>query len=440
MESFFEQNKIVGLTKQEAASRLEAEGYNMLPSSKPRSVLQIAFEVVREPMFLLLLACGILYLISGDKEEALMLLGFVFVVMGITFYQERKTERALEALKDLSSPRALVIRDGNKERISGREVVRGDIMLLSEGDRVPADAIILSSLNFHVDESLLTGESIPVRKTVAAEPCEMDRPGGDDTPFAFSGTLVVKGQAIVEAKATGINTEIGKIGKALQTVESERTPLQRQTGRIVRNFALIGLSLCIIIVVTYGLTRGNWLDGFLAGLSLAMAMLPEEFPVVLTIFLALGAWRISKAKVLTRRIPAVETLGSATCLCVDKTGTLTLNKMSVKELFVAGSYLDIGHDHLSLPEQFHEIVEYSLLASPTDPFDPMERAMKELGDRTLINTEHVHRNWTLLREYPLSKEILAMTRVWRSPNEQDFVVATKGAPEAIADLCHLTIK
>lgn len=433
-----EPGQVKGLSGEEAAKRLAEEGYNSLPTSKKRGVLHIAFEVAREPMFLLLLACGTLYLISGDMEEALMLLGFVFVVMGITFYQERKTERALEALRDLTSPRALVIRDGVKERIAGREVVRGDILLLAEGDRIPADAVLLTSVNLSVDESLLTGESIPVRKSSGSASADMPRPGGDNTPFVFSGTLVVKGQAIAETKAIGIQTEIGKIGKALQSLETENTPLQRETGRLVRNFAIVGLLLCLAVVVVYGLTRGDWMTGFLAGLSLAMAMLPEEFPVVLTIFLALGAWRISLAKVLTRRIPAVETLGSATVLCVDKTGTLTMNRMSVSELYAAGQFHKMATIPDSLPHAFHEVVEYAILASPADPFDPMERAMKELGELTLANTEHIHNDWRFLREYPLTNEMLAMTRVWCSPDRQDYLVAAKGAPEAIANLCHLS--
>lgn len=434
------QTQLQGLSKEEVSKRLAEEGYNTLPSAKPRGLIHIALEVIKEPMFLLLLACGSLYLISGDTEEALMLLGFVFVVMGITFYQERKTERALEALRDLTSPRALVIRDGVKERIAGREVVRGDLLLLAEGDRVPADAVLVSGVNLSVDESLLTGESIPVRKRNLPEGAEltMAAPGGDDSPFLYSGTMIVKGQGIAEARATGIRTEIGKIGKALQTVETEDTPLQKETGRLVRTFAVIGLLLCVAVVVTYGLTRGDWLKGFLAGLSLAMAMLPEEFPVVLTIFLALGAWRISRAKVLTRRIPAVETLGSATVLCVDKTGTLTMNRMSVRELYANGLYYSFSTTPEALPHEFHEVVEYSMLASPSDPFDPMEKAMKELGELTLANTEHVHDNWTLLREYPLTSDMLAMTRVWQSPDLLEYVVAAKGAPEAIANLCHLT--
>jgi Ca2+-transporting ATPase len=429
---------INGLSEKEASVRLSSEGYNELPSSTQRSIFDIAFEVAREPMFLLLVACGVIYLFLGDLQEAIMLLGFVFVVVGITLYQERKTERALEALRDLSSPRALVIRDGKQKRIAGREVVRGDIIVLFEGDRVPADAVLLSCINFSIDESLLTGESAPVRKSACSGIPVMTKPGGEDLPCVYSGTLVVKGQGIATVQAIGANTEIGKIGKALQSLEIEETPLQKETGTIVRNLAGIGLFFCLLIIVVYGLTRDSWLNGFLAGITLAMALLPEEFPVVLTIFLALGAWRISLKRVLTRRVPAVETLGSATVLCVDKTGTITQNRMSVSTVYAKGSFYDA--DNLiqgDIPEAFHEVIEYSILASQKDPFDPMEKAFRDLGDKVLSRTEHLHEDWTLVQEYPLSNGLMALSHVWKSPTGSEYVIAAKGSPESIADLCHL---
>ncbi|MDA8306054.1 MAG: cation-translocating P-type ATPase [Deltaproteobacteria bacterium] len=431
--------KFAGLTEQKVANRLKEEGYNELPSSKPRSIFTIAFEVIREPMFLLLLACGVIYLILGDLEEALVLLGFVLVVMGITLYQERKTERALEALRDLSSPRALVVRDGEVKRIPGREVVRDDILVLAEGDRVPADAAILSCTSLSTDESLLTGESAPVRKVACGEVIpETALPGGDDLPFVYSGTLVVQGQGIACVRATGPRTELGKIGKALQTVDIEGTPLQRETGRLVRYLACSGIFLCALVIIVYGLTRADWLNAFLAGITLAMAMLPEEFPVVLTIFLALGAWRISQKNVLTRRVPAVESLGAATVLCVDKTGTLTINRMSVTRVFARGGFYSFkNHGSEPLPEAFHELVEFAILAGQNAPFDPMERALKKMGERYLGQTEHIHRDWVLVQEYPLSRSLLSLCHVWRAPGNNDYVIAAKGAPEAIVDLCHL---
>ena len=427
-----------GLSEKDVSQRLQKYGYNELPSSKSRSVFATAWDVVREPMFLLLLACGTIYLILGDVQEALMLLGFVFVVLGITLYQERKTERALEALRDLSSPRALVIRGGERKRIAGREVVPDDLVVLAEGDRVPADSVVLSCTNLSTDESLLTGESVPVRKIVWDGVREMTRPGGEDLPFIFSGTLIVQGQGIAKVRSTGLHTEMGSIGKALQTVPVEGTRLQKEVGQLVQRIAIVGLTLCLIVIVVYGVTRGNWLQGFLAGITLAMALLPEEFPVVLTIFLALGAWRLSKMNVLARRVPVIETLGSATVLCVDKTGTLTVNRMSIRKLSVDGTVHNVEQQAGEvLPESLHEIVEFGILASQRDPFDPMEKAFHDLGNLRLAETEHLHADWTLEREYSLSPELLAMSHVWKSPTGNDFVLATKGAPEAIVDLCHL---
>jgi Ca2+-transporting ATPase len=428
---------LTGLSSEQAAQALTAEGPNELPSSPTHGIAATVLGVLKEPMFLLLLACGMIYLVLGDLQEALMLLGFVVVIMGITIYQEQKTENTLEALRDLSSPRALVLRDGERKRIAGREVVRGDLIVLAEGDRVPADAVVLWSLNLSVDESLLTGESVSVRKQPGDPAEDMPRPGGEDSPFVFSGTLVVHGQGVAAVKATGPDSEIGRIGKALQAVEQEQTPLQRETGSIVRSVFLGALLLCAVVVVVYGFTRGDWLEGVLSGVTLAMAILPEEFPVVLTIFLALGAWRISRKNVLARRMAAVETLGSASVLCTDKTGTLTQNRMKIRMLRVAGETLDLGDGQGALPEAFHELVEYGILASQEDPFDPMEKALQEVGKRTLTDTEHLHENWTLVQQYPLSRELLALSHVWKSVSGAGYVVATKGAPEAIGDLCHL---
>ena len=436
---------VTGLSDEEAERRLSEEGYNEIAATARRHILRIAWDVASEPMFLLLVSAGILYLGLGDRKQAIILMSFVMVVIGITFYQERRAERALEALRDLSSPRANVIRSGEQKRIAGRDVVRGDTVLLAEGDRVPADASLLMCTNLTVDESLLTGESIPVRKAGdVTGGTDMVRPGGDDLPFVWSGTLVVQGRGLAEVRATGAATEMGRIGKALEGIEPEATPLQKETRRVVGFIVVFGGILCVLVVVLYGLTPhnasggNNWLTALLVGLTLAMAMLPEEFPVVLTIFLTMGAWRISKKDVLTREVPAVETLGSATVLCVDKTGTLTYNRISVSRLVVDGTAYDLGdHKREPLPEEFHQLVEFSILASHKDPFDPIERAIKRLGDRKLFATEHLHDDWTLMREYALSQELLALSHVWKSPEGREFLIAAKGAPEAVADLCHM---
>jgi len=447
MRTVINPQELTGLSEQEVSQRLQVEGYNELPASDRRNLWGIIWEIASEPIFLLLLGCGGIYLFLGDAQEALILLGFVFFIVGINLYQEQKTEKSLEALRDLSSPRALVIRDGERKRIAGREVVRGDLIVLAEGDRIPADGVLLWSTNLTVDESLLTGESLPVRKVAMDDslPLPVNRAGGDDLPYAYSGTLAVQGQAIVEVQATGSKTEMGKIGKALQTIEQEDSKLQQETRRIVKQLTIIAIAICIIAVVIYGITHGDWLHGVLAGLALGMAILPNEIPVVLAIFLSLGAWRFSLQNVLTRRIPVVETLGSATVLCVDKTGTLTLNQMTVQQLFVyqEGSqnpvFYDLTlHEREALPEDFHRLIEYGILASRKDPFDPMEKALKLVGSQLLAGTEHLHDDWNTLREYPLSGELRAMSCVWEPIAGGAKEIAAKGAPEAIADLCHFS--
>ena len=431
-------DSIKGLSSAEADEKIRVEGYNELPEGKRHGLLGIIIEVIKEPMFILLVTSGFIYFILGDLIEAIMLMSFVFVIIGITIYQEQKTERALDALRNLSSPRALVIRDGEQKRIAGREVVTGDMIILKEGDRVPADGRLLTSGNLSLDESLLTGESVPVRKITWTKDTDNQRPGGDDQPYLYSGTLVVQGQGMAEVTSTGIRTEMGKIGRVLQSVERGDTRLKGEVSRIVGTIAIVGLFLCLIIVIVYGLIRGDWIDGLLAGITLAMAILPEEFPVVLTVFLVLGAWRISQKNVLTRHVPAIETLGSATVLCVDKTGTLTQNRMTVHIFFAHGRicYHDADGEN-SVPDICHELTEFSILACKKDPFDPMEKALLRLAEGDFGRTEHIHTGWDLIEEYPLSPTLLAMSNVWRSPDGNDYIIAAKGAPEAIADLCHL---
>ena len=428
--------KYKGLTGIKAAELLRTEGPNSLPSSKPKNFLAIALGVVKEPMFILLVACGSLYVVMGDLQEGIMLLGFVFVIMAIEFFQQKKTEKALDALKDMASPRALVIRDGVETRIAGIEVVSGDLIVLQEGDRVPADATILDSVNLLADESLLTGEPVSVRKSDWDGVEKISQPGGDDLPFVFSGSMIVQGNGIARVTSIGINTEIGKIGKALENVKEEPTRLKVEMGSLVKNLTIIAAILCILVIAGYTITRGNLVTGFLAGITLAMATLPEEFPVILTVFMALGAWRMSKNKVLTRNPAAIETLGTATVLCTDKTGTLTENKMTVSRLYNGKDYLAVAKA-TKLEEAFHEIVEFGILSSQINPFDPMEKAITGMGDLYLKGTEHIHKDWKMIKEYSLSKELLAMSRVFSFKGTEEKIIAAKGAPEAIFDLCHL---
>ncbi|MFA5743105.1 MAG: cation-translocating P-type ATPase [Candidatus Paceibacterota bacterium] len=433
----------IGLAEQEIEKKLRQDGFNELPSQRKHGFLFILIDILKEPMLLLLLCAGIIYFLLGEKRDALMLSSFIFFVIGITFFQQRKTERALEALKDLSSPRALVIRSGIQRRIAGREVVTDDIIILREGDRVPADVVVLESNNLMIDESLLTGESLSVLKSAwnESDVRNIERPGGDNLPFAYSGTLVVKGRGIARVVAIGKNTEMGKIGRSLQNIKEGETLLKKEMARLVRFFGIIGLALCVSVVAFYGFLKGNWLEGFLYGLTVSMSMLPEEFPVVLLIFLSLGAWRISKRKVLTRNTAAIETLGAVTVLCVDKTGTLTLNQMKLEALAINGQTIETkdydGKLNL-LPEKYHSLLECAILASQKDPFDPLEKEIKKASGFLLPSTANLHDSFNLIKEYPFSGNILALSHVWDSAKKDRYLVASKGAPETIADLCHLS--
>jgi len=418
-----------GLSANEAKARLNAEGFNELPSANRRSVVRLILDVLREPMLLLLLAGGAIYFALGDLGEAVLLLVFASLSVIITVVQEARTERVLESLRDLTSPRALVIRDGERVRIAGREVVRGDLIVLSEGDRVAADATVVQCDDLLLDESLLTGESVPVRKlgrsgTEAGPP----RTGGDDLPFVFSGTLVVRGSGIAEVTSTGIRTEIGKIGQSLRSLETETPRLQLQTRRLVTMFAIASGVVIAATVLLYGLYRGGWLEGVLAGIALGMSMLPEEFPVVLTVFLAMGAWRISQARVLTRRASAIESLGAATVLCTDKTGTLTQNRMTVARLVLPdGTECAPGP---AIAPATSVLIETGALACAPQPFDPMERALRALDPDAGTGRR-------IARSYGLRPDLLVMSNAWRS-TDNACIVAAKGAPETIGVLCRMS--
>ncbi len=409
-----------GITGKKAAEQLKLHGYNELPSAKPKNVWQIAKEVVKEPMFILLLCCGSVYFLLGNYSEGIILLCWVFVIILITFYQYRKTEKSLEALRQLASPRALVIRDGTETRISGRDVVPDDIIILHEGDRVPADALVLESNNLTIDESLLTGESIPVIKNE------------DSQNRIFSGTLVVQGKGIAKVISTGTKTQFGKIGTSLQSIEQESTRLQREMKKLIRNLFISGAIVSSGVIAAFYFTRGNILNALINGLAAAMALLPEEFPVVLTIFLALGAWRLSKNNVLTRKPSAIETLGSATVLCSDKTGTITQNKMEISALFL-NDKIYYKTDFTSSEEKIKGLLTVLNHASQKNSIDPMEKAISIEYEKIKTSKNQLK----LIKEYPLSKELLAMTRVLKSEVDGLTVAYCKGAPEAIYQLCRL---
>ncbi len=386
-------------------------------------------------MFLLLVACCLLYVILGDLQEALSLSVFVLIIIGITLFQSWKTEKTLSALKDLTSPKTLVIRNGQELHISSRELVQGDIMILNEGDKISADAIVLNAINLMVDESSLTGESVPVKKNSREANTPITRLGEEGSCMAYNGTLVTQGKAYVQVTAISVQTELGKIGKAINSIEKDESRFKQEVSRIVSKIVVIAVVLCLVIIGILA-ARDGFIKGLLTSLTFAIAMLPEEIPAVLTIFMALGAWRISQKNVLTRKTSAIETLGSITVLCTDKTGTITENKMTLSEIHSVDKSYKLNKE--ALPEEFHSLIEFALLASREQSFDPMEKAIMQVVSSNLVDSEHIHKNWKLIQEYPLSKDLSAMSRAWTASEKEEYLFYSKGSPEAIFDLCHLS--
>lgn len=423
-----------GLTADAARLRLASDGPNELPRAGQRSVLRIAIEVLREPMLALLLAGGVAYMLLGDLVEALILLAFATFSVAVTVIQETRTEHVLEALRDLSAPRALVIRDGLRVHIAGRDVVRDDLIVLEQGDRIAADAVLVEATDLQADESLLTGESLPVGKAVAPDGTMGNArgPGGEGQPFVYSGSLVTRGSGIARVLATGARSAIGRIGQSLAALDTEAPRLRRETTRIVTWCGIGGGAVAVLVVLLFGVLRGGWIEAVLAGIAIGMSMLPEEFPVVLTVFLAMGAWRIGKVGVLTRRAAAIETLGSATVLCTDKTGTLTQNRMSVAELWLPSGDTHALATTPAVPLAYRALLETAARASAAEPTDPMEIALYD-ADRAVRPADAA--TATLAHGYALRPDLLAMSNIWDDGGT--LTLAAKGAPEAIASLCRL---
>jgi P-type Ca2+ transporter type 2C len=455
-----------GLTTTEASRRLAQDGPNEIARGAQRSVWQRLADMLRQPMFALLVAAALLYVLLGDLTEGLTLAVFVLAVLVLSFYQEGRSEAAIHALRQLTQPQAHVLRDGLAQRIPAHDVVVGDCLLLSEGDRVAADGWLLAANNLQMDESLLTGESMPVDKN-PLQPAPLGLPP-DSAPFGVDaqgaaasfvqgGTFVVRGSGQVQVSATGTRSQIGQIGQALAQVQQAETPLQRQTARLVQVLASLVGVLCVVMVTTLGLRTGQWLPALLSGIALAMAILPEEYPVVLTLFPAMGARRMTREGVLTRHINAIETLGATRVLCTDKTGTLTQNRMTVTALAVPGTasptspaesggvlHWGAGLAQAAAPAAarlsapFHPLIEHAILASAPTPFDPMETAFHAMGQSHLNDDNRQYGLGQLVQSYALSPSLKAMSHVWQFENEADRVVSAKGAPEAIMDLCHLS--
>jgi Ca2+-transporting ATPase len=422
--------QLTGLSEFDARSRLDAFGANELPKPRRRDLKTIIIETLREPMFALLIAAAMLYLFLGELGEGLFLVAGACASIGLVIFQEARSERALAALRTLAQPQARVIRDGGDRLIPARDLVPGDLILVVEGDRVPADAIVFAGDPLSVDESTLTGESAPVVKRVARESERVpDNPSAtsENSPLLLAGTLVVSGQATAQVRSTGPRSALGKIGASLAAIDQAPTPLQQAAGKLVAVLGLIALGFCGIVALSYGLLRSDWIGGALAGITVAIALIPEEFPMVLAIFLALGAWRLARHQVLVRRSAIIETLGAASALCIDKTGTLTWNHMEVTRLWTPAGPVDVGAGGTMTPEA-QSLLTVATLACADRALDPMDRAIRAVA--AAPSDHEAERTW------PLQANRLAMVRSWRMIGD-GRVLAAKGAPEAIFKLCRL---
>ncbi|MDP2892544.1 MAG: cation-translocating P-type ATPase [Bacillota bacterium] len=407
-----------GLSSPEAQRRLQEYGRNEVTKEKNHGFFMHILYVFKEPMILLLLVTAVLYFALGDRTEGIIMIGFVLITAGINIFQEWKTDKTIRALKALTDPRARVIRDGEVMEIESAEVVPGDLMLIHEGERVMADGFVLEMFDLGVNESTLSGEPETVWKS------EKGNDVGEGLlrrDMVYAGTMVVQGGGVIEVAATGRSSELGRIGKAMENGKPAKTPLAAQTKRIVFWAAMIGGVLFLLVLLFSKYISGQaWVPSILSGMALAMAMIPEEFPVILTVFLAMGAWRLAKEKTLVRRIPAVETLGAVSVLCVDKTGTLTKNMMEVSEVAAVNGF------------QKPDVLRYGALGCESHPYDPMESAILDAAKKSGLDFHELYEH-KLLFEYPFNPKNMMMGHVWDMDGETCLYV--KGSSERVTAMC-----
>ncbi|BFK80633.1 cation-translocating P-type ATPase [Clostridium baratii] len=413
-----------GLTNEEVKLAREKFGSNVLIKEKKENFLMKILEVIKEPMFLLLMIAAIIYFILGEPKDGSIMLIFVFGVISIEVIQEWKTDKTLKALKNLSAPHIEVIRNSERTLINSEELVPGDLMIITEGIKIPADGKVIYSNDLCVDESSLTGEALGVWK---CSECNGDSEQYFRKDYCYAGTLVIQGSGVILVKQIGTNTDYGKIGKNVSENVEEDTPLQKQTGKLVKVCAGIsGVLFALVSGMTYLnlqdlIFKDRIIQSILSGVTLAMAMIPEEFPVVLTVFLSMGAWRLAKKNSLVRKLPSVETLGAISVLCVDKTGTITMNEMTLDEAWP----IDRNVKHL---------LEVMGMACETDPYDPMEKAMLKYCEKNNISKEFLF-SGKLIAEYSFTHEKKMMGHVWK--REEGTIVSAKGSPEKILSICNL---
>lgn len=414
---------IKGLTTQEVNAARAEHGQNILKYKKESRLLAILLGIVKEPMVILLIAASTIYFFSGETGDALFLLTAIILISVISIFQERRSQNALKKLQEISQPHCRVIRNGIEEEIKTEDIVIGDCLIAEEGTLLPTDGTIIHSNDFSVNESVLTGESMPVFK---------DKDSQDST--VFSGTIVTSGLAIIKVSAIGNATQLGKIGKSLESITEEKTPLEKQINNFVKKMVVVGAIVFILIwFINYYNTR-DFVYSLLQALTLAMSILPEEIPVAFTTFMALGAWRLMQLGIVVKQMKTVETLGSATVICTDKTGTITQNKMALAQVYVYDSDKLYSTEE-TLNDEAMQVVTAAMWASEPLPFDPMEVALHTAYSKNVLADER--RLFQLVHEYPIGGKPPMMTHVFED-NTKNRIIAAKGAPEALLEVCRLS--
>lgn len=412
---------LIGLTNEEVVKLEKEYGKNEITSSKKDTLIIKILHSLCEPMFLLLIVASSIYFLLGEPQDGIIMLIFVIVVMAIDMFQEWKTDKTLSALKKLSTPHITVLRDNKKIEISSIDLLPGDIMYIHEGIKIPADGYIIKSNNLKIDESLLTGESLPVHKT------SKEYKGEDywRTDYCYQGTLVISGTATIKVEHIGINTEYGKIGSSIKQIEEKKTPLQTQVDFLVKVCSIIALILFLLVALFTFISaptepiKSRIISSILSGITLAMAMIPEEFPVVLTVFLGVGAWHLAKKKSLVKKLSSVETLGSISVLCVDKTGTITKNEMTITDI---KTNLDKN-----------TVINNAILCSEENPYEPMEKSILKYAKEHKITNNYISSK--KIKDYPFTDEHKMMASAWNINDK--IIVSAKGSPESIIEICNI---
>ncbi len=416
---------LTGLSEQELKNSREKYGHNQAGNSKKNAWYLMLLDILKEPMLLLLIAVSVIYVIVGNYSEAMFMLGAIIAVSGISFYQDNRSKMALEALEKLNEPLSTVIRNSKVIQIPTHEIAVGDLCIIEEGKMINADGKILHSNDFSVNEASLTGESFSVFKSLES-----------DDRNVFSGTLVVSGLAVFEVEKIGNETQLGKIGASIQNIREERSPLQTQITKFVKWMAVIGIAVFLLVWSYSYWQSGDLIESLLVGLTLAMSILPEEIPVAFTTFMALGAWKLMREGIIVKRSSVVETLGSTTVICTDKTGTITENSMQLKSLYDYRTN-KFYESHQFDDHALSELIQFAMWSSEPVPFDPMETTLHLVYQQT--QTKDLRKDFQMFHEYPLEGKPPMMTHLFENSSGQR-IIAAKGAPEAILTVSNISKK